>query len=135
MSSEQHSDRLGFPDWSRTVSLIALVGLSGGIVWSFHHFDRPFFIAVFIAGCFLGVLAGGLVGIHSPSSLGTMALLGGILEGIVQGWTRGGFVGLLLGGFFGVGVAVIFVMLLLMLTHAVMIVCGKDPYSSLRQRL
>lgn len=110
---------------------MVLFGLSSGIVWSFHNTDETTFIAALVIGCFFGFLAGGLVGVPIIPSLGMMAVCGGIIEGIVQGWSRYGFVGAFLGGLIGIIAACIVVILPVMLTHFIMIACGKDPLAHL----
>jgi hypothetical protein len=125
--TEQPIEKLGWPGLPKAIALLVLFGLSGGIVWSFHNTEGTTFIAALVFGCFFGFLAGGLVGVPMIPSLGMMAVYGGILEGIVQGWTHYGYVGAFLGALFGIVAGFIVMLLPTMLTHFVMIVCGKDP--------
>jgi hypothetical protein len=131
MPLQQQSEQCALPNLPKTIALIVLFGLSGGLVWSFHNTEWPAFIAALVIGGFVGVVAGGLVGVHIPPSLGMMAVFGGIFEGIFQGWSRYGYVGAILGAFVGIVAVCVIVMLPIMLTHFVMIVCGIDPLAHL----
>lgn len=128
---QQPIEKLGWPYLPRAIALLVLAGISGFVVWSFHNANLPAFIATLIFGIFFSFLAGGLVGVHMIPSLGAMTTFCGILEGIVQGWSRYGFIGAIAGGFFGAVVAPIVLMLPFMLIHFVLAVCGIDPFASL----
>ncbi len=130
--TEQPIEKPGWPGLPRAIALIVLLGLSGGIVWSYHNTDGTTFIAALVSGCFFGFLAGGLVGVPIIPSLGMMAIFGGILEGIVQGWSRYGFIGAVLGGVIGIVAVCVIAMLPMMLIHFVMIICGKDPLANMK---
>lgn len=56
-----------------------------------------------------------------------MAVCRGIIEDIVQGWSRYGFVGAVIGGIIGIIAAAVMKMLPMVLIHLAMIICGKDP--------
>ena len=116
-----------WPGLPRAIALLVLFGLSGGIVWSYHNTDGTTFIAALVFGCFFGFLAGGLVGVHLFPSLGMMVVCGGIIEGVVQGWSRYGLVGAGFGGLIGIAAACVMVGLPMMLSHFILIVCGIDP--------
>lgn len=124
-------EKLRWPGLPRAFVLMVLFGLSGGIVWSFHNTDGTMFIAALVFGCFFGFLAGGIVGVHLFPSLGMMAVCGGIMEGVVHGWSHYGFLGAVFGGLIGIVAACVILMLPLMLTHFALIVCGIDPLAHL----
>src|SRR5262249_4790229 len=81
----------------RALVLAGLACISGFTVWSFHHADWPGFLATVALGGFLGVLAGGLVGVPLFPALAALTAFGGLFEGTWRGWSLYGWVGAALG--------------------------------------
>ena len=63
-------ETLGWPGLPRAIALMVLFGISGGIVWSFHHTDATTFILALVLGCCFGILAGSFVEVRILPSLG-----------------------------------------------------------------
>lgn len=122
------TEKLGLPDLPRAISLVVLACISGFTVWSFHHASWPGFIAALVIGGFLGFMAGGLVGVHLFPTLAAMVTFGAIFEGVVQGWSRYGLIGAVLGGFAGLVAGSIVATLPILLIHLVLGACGIDPF-------
>jgi hypothetical protein len=112
----------------RPVAPAILTAISGIVVWSFHNFGWPGFVAYLLIGFFVGSIAGGLVGVPLISSWAVMGTTGGLFAGAYQGWQYGGGIGAVLGGLVGVvgGIGVAF--LLSMLMSFVLVLCGIDPF-------
>jgi hypothetical protein len=127
----QPSETLGFPDPVKAVVLLMLAGISGFVVWSFHNADWPSAVAAFVIGGFVGLMAGGLVGVHLLPTLMALMAFGGLFEGMFQGWSSYGWAGAILGGIIGFVAGHIVVLLSMMLVHFVLIVCGIDPFANL----
>ena len=98
------------------------------MVWSFHNFEWPGFVAYLLVGFFAGSIAGGLVGVPLISSWAVMGMTGGLFEGAYQGWQYYGWIGAVLGGLIGVVGGIVVALLLAMLMSFVLVMCGIDPF-------
>ena len=107
---------------------MVLAAFSGVVVWSFHNFGWPGFLAYLVVGFFAGSIAGGLVGVPLISSWAVMGMTGGLFEGAYQGWQLHGWVGAILGGLAGGVVGIVVALLLSMLLSLVLVLCGIDPF-------
>ena len=125
--AQQASEKFGLPDTARAVALLAMSALCWFLVRRFHDSGWPGFATSVIVGGFLGVLIGGLAGVHALNSLGTMIGLIGFFEGIQQGWSRFGWTGAILGGPIGFLAGVFIATLPMMLIHFGLILRGVDP--------
>lgn len=72
------------------------------------------------------MMAGGLVGVHTVPSVMAFVAFSGLIEGIVQGWLRYGFIGAISGAVAGLIVGCIIGMLPVMLAHLILILFGHD---------
>ena len=118
----------------RPAALVYLAATSGIVVWSFHSFEWPGFVAYLIVGFFVGSIAGGLVGVPLISSWAVMGMTGGLVEGVYQGWQSFGWIGAVLGGLIGVGSGIVVTILLAMLMSFVLVMCGIDPFVNAEAR-
>ena len=112
----------------KPVAPAILTAFSGIVVWSFHNFGWPGFLAYLVIGFFAGSIAGGLVGVPLISSWAVMGVTGGLFEGAYQGWQHYGWIGAVLGGLIGVGSGIVLTILLAMLMSFVLVLCGIDPF-------
>ena len=112
----------------RPVAPVILTAISGIVVWSFHNFGWPGFVAYLLVGFFVGSIAGGLVGVPLISSWAVMGTTGGLFEGAYQGWQFHGGIGAVLGGLVGVVGGIVVALLLSMLMSFVLVMCGIDPF-------
>lgn len=112
----------------KPVALFVLIAISGIVVWSFHNFEWPGFLAYLFVGFFVGSIAGGLVGVPLISSWAVMGMTGGLFEGAYQGWQSSGWIGAILGGLIGVFGGIIVALLLAMVMSFVLVLCGIDPF-------
>jgi hypothetical protein len=112
----------------RPVAPVVLSAFSGVVVWSFHNFEWPGFLAYLFVGLFAGSIAGGLVGAPLISSWAVMGVAGGLFEGAYQGWQYYGWGGAVLGGLIGAVGGIVVAMLLAMLMSFVLVLCGIDPF-------
>ncbi len=72
------------------------------------------------------MMAGGMVGVHMVSSVLTFVALSGLIEGIVQGWLRCGFVGAIGGALAGLIIGCIVGILPVLIAHLILILFGHD---------
>jgi hypothetical protein len=107
---------------------VILTAISGVVVWSFHNFGWPGFVAYLLVGFFVGSIAGGLIGVPLISSWALMGTAGGLFEGAYQGWQYDGGIGAVLGGLVGVVGGIVVALLLSMLVSFVLVLCGIDPF-------
>ncbi len=114
----------------RPVAPVILTAFSGIVVWSFHNFGWPGFLAYLVVGFFAGSIAGGLVGVPLISSWAVMGVTGGLFEGVYQGWQSYGWIGAVFSGLVGVVVGMFVALLLSMLLSFVLVLCGIDPFVS-----
>ena len=112
----------------RPVAFVVLTAFSGIVVWSFHNFEWPGFVAYLLVGFFVGSIAGELVGVPPISPWAVMGLTGGLFEGAYQGWQSFGWIGAVLGGLIGVGGGIVVALLLSMVMSFALVVCGIDPF-------
>ena len=112
----------------RPVALLVLTLISGIVVWSFHNFGWPGFVAYLLVGFFVGSIAGGLVGVPLISTWAVMGMAGGLFEGAYQGWHCDGWIGAVLGGLIGVVGGIVVALLLSMVMSFVLLMCGIDPF-------
>ena len=112
----------------RPAALVYLVATSGIVVWSFHNFEWPGFLAYLFVGFLAGSVAGGLVGVPLISSWAVMGVTGGLFECAYQGWQLHGWIGAVLGGLLGVVGGIVITVLLAMLMSLVLVSCGIDPF-------
>jgi hypothetical protein len=112
----------------KPVAPVILTAFSGVVVWSFHNFGWPGFLAYLVIGFFAGSIAGGLVGVPLISSWAVMGMTGGLFEGAYQGWQHHGWIGAVLGGLIGVVGGIVVAALLAMLLSLVLVLCGIDPF-------
>ena len=112
----------------RVIGLFVLAAISGSLVFFFHQLTWQWFAATFFVGAFAGIIVGGILGVPLNSTLGTMAVMAGFLEGGYQGWQSYGLLGAVLGAPVGILASVVLVMLTLMSICAVVILCGGDPF-------
>ena len=112
----------------RPVALVYLVATSGIVVWSFHNFEWPGFLAYLLVGFFIGSIAGGLVGVPLISSWAVMGMAGGLFEGAYQGWQLHGWIGVVVGGLIGIVGGIVVAFVLAMFMSFVLVVCGIDPF-------
>lgn len=112
----------------RPVAPVVLTAFSGIIVWSFHNFEWPGFLAYLLIGYVAGSVTGGLVSVPAISTWAVMGVTGGLFEGVYQGWQHFGWVGAVLGGLIGVGGGIIVALMLSMLMSFVLVLCGIDPF-------
>ena len=110
------------------VALVILTAISGIVVWSFHNFGWPGFVACLFVGFLFGSIAGGLVGVPLISSWAVMGVAGGLFEGVYQGWQYFGLIGAVLGILIGVIAGIVVAMLLSMVMSFVLVICGIDPF-------
>jgi ribose/xylose/arabinose/galactoside ABC-type transport system permease subunit len=126
------AEPIGFlPYLPRAIALAVLAAISGFIVWSFHTVDWPAYLAALVIGGFLGLMVGGLVGVHLLPSLMAMLTFGGVFEGIYLGWSSYGWGGAILGGLIGLAAGPSVVLVPMMLIHFVLLLCGIDPMANL----
>jgi ribose/xylose/arabinose/galactoside ABC-type transport system permease subunit len=125
------SESIGLlPYLPRGIALLLLAAISGFIVWSFHTVDWPAYLAALVIGGFIGLMVGGLVGVHLLPSLMAMLTFGGVFEGIYLGWCSYGWVGAILGGLVGLAAGPSVVLVPMMLIHFVLLLCGIDPLAN-----
>ena len=125
MNAEQNV-KPGLPDLPRAIALIVLLGIAVVVVRTFHVASWPAFIFTFLLGSFLAMMAGRFVGVHMVSSAMTFVTFSGLIEGVVQGWLRYGFLGAIGGAVAGLIVGCIVGMLPVMLTYLILILYGHD---------
>jgi hypothetical protein len=111
----------------RPAALVVLTAFSGVVVWSFHNFGWPGFVAYLLVGFVAGSVTGGLVGVPLPPTWAVMAA-GSLFEGAYQGWQHYGWVGAVLGGLVGVVGGIVVALLLTMLMSLVLVMCGSNPF-------
>src|SRR3954469_17473882 len=107
----------------RPVAPVILTAISGIVVWSFHNFGWPGFVAYLLVGFFVGSIAGGLVGVPLISSWAVMGTTGGLFEGAYQGWKYNSWIGSVLGGLIGVIGGIVVALLLSMILSFVLVMC------------
>jgi hypothetical protein len=130
--ADQPTQQFGFLAYlPKAIALIVLAGISGFVVWSFHNVDWPASVAALVIAGLVGLMAGGLVGVHLLPTLMALTAFGGLFEGMFQGWSSYGWAGAILGGMIGFAAGHIVVLLSMMLVHLVLIVCGIDPLANL----
>lgn len=114
----------------RPVAPVILTAFCGIVVWSFHNFGWPGFLAYLLVGFVAGSVTGGLVGVPLISSWAVMGMAGGLFEGVYQGWQHYGWLGAVLGAVLGVAGGMVVALLLTMLMSFVMVMCGINPFVS-----
>ena len=112
----------------RPAAPVILTAFSGIVVWSFHNFGWPGFVAYLLVGFVAGSVTGGLVGVPLISTWAVMGMTGGLFEGVYQGWQHYGWVGSVLGGLVGVVGGIVVALLPTMLMSFVLVMCGIDPF-------
>ena len=112
----------------RPAAPVVLAAFSGAVVWSFHNFGWPGFLAYLVVGFFAGSVTGGLVGVPLPPTWAVMGVAAGLFEGAYQGWQHYGWLGSVLGGVVGVAGGLVVALLLSMLLSFVLVLCGIDPF-------
>ena len=122
----EQDEKLGVLDLPRAITLIVLFGIAVVVVRTFHVGSWPAFIFTFLLGSFLAMMAGGLVGVHTVPSGMTFVAFSGLIEGIVQGWSRYGFVGAIGGAVAGLIVGCIIGILPVMIAQLILILFGHD---------
>jgi hypothetical protein len=112
----------------RPAAPVILTAFSGIVVWSFHNFGWPGFVAYLLVGFLAGSVTGGLVGVPLNFSWAVMGMAGGLFEGAYRGWQHDGWIGAVLGGLVGAGGGIVVALLLSMLLSFVLVLCGIDPF-------
>jgi hypothetical protein len=112
----------------RPAAPVVLAAFSGIVVWSFHNFGWPGFLAYLLVGFVAGSVTGGLVGVPLTPTWAVMAAAGGLFEGAYQGWLHYGWVGAALGGVVGVAGGLVIALLLTMLMSLVLVLWGINPF-------
>ncbi len=112
----------------KPVALMYLIATSGIVVWSFHNFEWPGFLAYLLVGFLLGSIAGVLVGVPLISSWAVIGVAGGLFEGAYQGWQCYGWTGAILGIVMGAVSGIFLAMVLAMVMSFVLVLCGIDPF-------
>jgi hypothetical protein len=113
------------------IALLVLAGISAFIVWSFHTVDWPLAVAALLISGFMGLMVGGLVGVHLLPTLMALTAFAGLFEGIFQGRAAFGWIGAIVGGMIGLVAGPIVTLLPVMLIHFVLLVCGIDPLANM----
>ena len=120
------NEKPALPDLPRAIALIVLFGIAVVVVRTFHVAGWPAFIFTFLLGSFVAMMAGGLVGVRTVPSVTTFVAFSGLIEGIVHGWLRFGFVGAIGGAVAGLIVGCLIGILPVMITHLILILFGHD---------